>query len=192
MNTKKVSTTIIFVALFAAITAAGCFVSVPLPGGVPIVLQDMLAILTGLLLGPVYGTAAVFVFLVLGCIGLPVFSGKAGIAVIIAGPTGGFLIGYLLAALTAGLFLHFLLPSSKLRETPAAKQWILITVAAILANVVNYCSGTIGFMRVTGKPLAPTLAAVLVPFIPGTIIKIVVSIPLTKKLRAVLANYINV
>lgn len=192
MNSRKVSSSLIFVALFAAITSAGCFISVPLPGGVPVVLQDMLAILTGLLLGPLYGAAAVFVFLVLGCIGLPVFSGKAGIAVIIAGPTGGFLIGYLLAATTAGLILHFLLPAAKLRETPAVKQWIIITLAIILANVVNYCCGTIGFMRVTGKALGPTLAAVLLPFIPGTIIKIVVSIPLVKKLRPVIAGYVNV
>lgn len=68
---------VILAALFAALTAAGCFIQIPLPGGIPIVLQDMMAMLSGMLLGPLYGTIAVFVFLVLGCIGLPVFSGKA-------------------------------------------------------------------------------------------------------------------
>lgn len=192
MKTKKVSAAVIFVALFAAITAAGCFISIPLPGGVPVVLQDMMAMLTGMLLGPVYGTAAVFVFLVLGSIGLPVFAGKAGFNVIIAGPTGGFLIGYLLGALTAGLILHFTLPALKQKEASQAKQWILITVAALAATVVVFFCGTLGFMRITHKALGPTLAAVLVPFIPGNLIKIIVMVPLTKKLRPVLANYLNV
>ena len=100
---KKKSTGTILAALFAALISAGCFIQIPLPGGIPIILQDMLAMLSGMLLGPLYGSIAVFVFLVLGSIGLPVFSGKAGLQVITAGPTGGFLIGYLLGALAAGL-----------------------------------------------------------------------------------------
>src|SRR5574344_596437 len=101
MENKKKLTGVVFTALFAALIAAGVFIQIPLPGGVPITVQDMMALLSGLMLGPIYGTLAVAVFLLLGIIGLPVFTGKAGIQVLIAGPTGGFLWGYLFAAFAA-------------------------------------------------------------------------------------------
>lgn len=186
---KRRSMGIILSALFAALIAAGCFIQIPLPGGVPVVLQDMMAMLSGMLLGPVYGTIAVFVFLVLGCIGLPVFSGKAGLHVIIGGPTGGFLIGYLLGAFAAGLILALLLPSSK--KHGAAKSYIIISVAGLIATVVVFVAGIIGFKLVTHYDMAKTLAVVLVPFIPGNIIKLVLMVLLTKKFRPVIANYIG-
>ena len=86
---------------------AGCFIHVPLPGGVPIALQDMLAMLSGLLLGPFFGSLAVLIFLLLGAVGLPVFTGKAGVHVLVAGPTSGFLWGYLAAAFVGGTILAF-------------------------------------------------------------------------------------
>ena len=91
MEKKNISMGFVFTALFAALTAAAFFVQIPLPGGIPIILQDMMAMLCGLLLGPVYGGAAVLLFLLLGVMGLPVFSGKAGISVLVYGPTCGFL-----------------------------------------------------------------------------------------------------
>ncbi|MCI7114905.1 biotin transporter BioY [Treponema sp.] len=187
---KKKSTGTILAALFAALISAGCFIQIPLPGGIPIILQDMLAMLSGMLLGPLYGSIAVFVFLVLGSIGLPVFSGKAGLQVITAGPTGGFLIGYLLGALAAGLFLKFLLPpASAERRHVKAKTYILITAAAVLATVIIFVCGIIGFMRVTGSDFSKTLAAVLIPFIPGNLLKIVLMVPLTHTFRPVIEQY---
>lgn len=189
MTKIKTGSASIFTALFAALTCAGCFISIPLPGGVPIVLQDMMAMLTGLLLGPIFGTAAVFVFLVIGCLGLPVFSGKAGIHVITQGVTGGFLVGYLVGALAGGLFLWFLLNPKK--EYSKARQWIMVSIAAVLATVVVFALGIGEFMRITHKSFAASAGAVLIPFIPGNIIKIVVMIPLTVKFRPVLASYMG-
>src|SRR5574344_2227740 len=136
MEKKRKLAGAVLTALFAALISAGCFIQIPLPGGVPIVLQDMLAMLSGMMLGPVYGTAAVLVFLILGCIGLPVFSGKAGLHVLIAGPTGGFLFGYLLGALAAGIILSLLLPTSKKQST--LKSYIAITVAGLVATIVVF------------------------------------------------------
>ena len=189
MNKSKIGSASIFTALFAALTCAGCFISIPLPGGVPVVLQDMMAMLTGLLLGPVYGTAAVFVFLIIGCLGLPVLSGKAGLHVITQGVTGGFLVGYLVSAFVGGLFLWLLLNPKK--EHGKAKQWILVSIAALLATVVVFAMGIAGFMRITQKAFSATLGAVLTPFIPGNILKLVVMIPLTVKFRPVLARYMG-
>lgn len=168
-------------ALFAALISAGCFIIIPLPGGIPIVIQDMMAMLSGLILGPVYGAIAVFVFLVLGSIGLPVFSGKTGLHVITAGPTGGFLIGYFLSAIVGGLILAIFL--NKKTEHSNARQYIFIAIAAIAATVVAFTCGIIGFMHVTHKTLAESFLMVVVPFIPGNLIKIAVMIPLAKKFR---------
>lgn len=195
MEKKRKSTGMILSALFAALTSASCFIQIPLPGGIPIILQDMLALLSGMILGPLYGSIAVFVFLVLGSIGLPVFSGKAGLQVITAGPTGGFLVGYFLGALAAGLFLKFLLPAAgKPTEDSEAKgrkvkAIVLITVTAVLSTVIMFAFGIIGFMHVTGSDFSKTLAAVLVPFIPGNTIKIILMVPLTYKFRPVIERY---
>lgn len=192
----------ILVALFAAFVCAGCFIQIPLAGGVPIVIQDMMAMLSGLILGPIYGTLSVFIFLVLGSFGLPVFSGKGGFDKILNGPTGGFLVGYMIAALAGGLIVHFLV-KNPYKEVPAdaattefsAKtnilNWIFFALAAIVATVVCFALGIAGFHRV--KPdleMSKVLSYVLIPFIPGNIIKLIIMIPLAKKLYPIVKNYL--
>lgn len=71
---NKVLLTVSFIALFAAIICIGCFLRIPL-GPVPIVLQNALAVLTGVLLGSYLGGAPSALWLVVGLIGLPVYSG---------------------------------------------------------------------------------------------------------------------
>lgn len=186
----KKSTYLILTALFAALICAGCFIQIPLPGGIPIVIQDMMAMLSGLLLGPLYGAAAVAIFLLLGVIGLPVFTGKAGIQVLIAGPTGGFLWGYLAAAIVGGLFFWIALPQKiDGKKYSPARQYVFIAIAAFLATATAFALGIVGFMLVTKVTLAKTLAAVLLPFIPGNTIKLVLMIFITKKFRPVIFNY---
>ncbi len=198
----------ILVALFAAFVCAGCFIQIPLAGGVPIVIQDMMAMLSGLILGPIYGTLSVFVFLVLGSFGLPVFSGKGGIDKILNSPTGGFLVGYMLAALAGGIIVHFLV-KNPYKEVPAENpsdetaratefsaktnilNWIFFALAAIIATVVCFVLGIAGFHRV--KPdleMSKVLSYVLIPFIPGNIIKLIIMIPLAKKLYPIVKNYL--
>ena len=113
MTKKPVMIQAVLSALFAALISAGAFIQIPMPSGVPVVIQDMTALLSGMLLGPLWGSISVILFLLLGIIGLPVFSGKAGLQVLISGPTGGFLLGYLAAALLCGIAVHFLLKNTK-------------------------------------------------------------------------------
>ena len=164
-------------ALFAALISAGCFIQIPIPGLIPIVIQDMLAMLSGLIIGPLYGGAAALIFLVLGAIGLPVFSGVGGIAVITEGPTGGFLIGYLLGAVVAGL----------IAGKNADVSWLRLSLAAVASMVVIFVAGAARFAILL--PESNAWAVAVLPFIPGTIIKMVVGIPLAKKMRLVVARY---
>ena len=167
----------VLTALFAALISAGCFIQIPIPGLIPIVIQDMLAMLSGLIIGPLYGGAAVLIFLILGAIGLPVFKGVGGIAVITEGPTGGFLIGYLLGAVAAGLIAG---------KRPDA-SWLRLSIAAIVSMAVIFVAGAVRFAILFPESSAWALA--VAPFIPGTIIKLVVGIPLSKKMRLVVARY---
>ena len=167
----------VLTALFAALISAGCFIQIPIPGLIPIVIQDMLAMLSGLILGPLHGGAAALVFLVLGAIGLPVFSGVGGLAVITEGATGGFLVGYLLGAVVAGL----------VAGKKAQVSWVRIALAAVASMAVIFAAGAARFAQLFPESSAWALA--VAPFVPGTIIKLIVAIPLAKKMRLVVARH---
>ncbi len=188
----------VYISLFAALISVGAFIQIPLPLGVPIVIQDMMAILSGFLLGPLYGSLAVLVFLVLGSIGLPVFTGKAGIQVILHGLTGGFLVGYLAAALFAGFFAMI---CTKIQKSITEKKvlspksgnlslWILYSVGTVFAFTIIFALGIFQFMSVSDSSFQKAIFAVLIPFLPGTLVKIFIIIPIAKKFRPIMLNYI--
>jgi biotin transport system substrate-specific component len=164
-------------ALFAALTAAGAFIAVPLGPSV-IVLQNMLALLAGLVLGPVLGGAAVLLYLLAGTIGLPVFAGGAGGFAVLGGPTGGFLIGYFLAAVLGGLIAGA--PKAGVR-TPIAR----IIIAAVCGMLIVYLPGLIWMRRVTAMTWPKTFLAGCLPFLPGDAIKAALACLITGRLRRV-------
>lgn len=91
----------IYAALFASLMAAGAAIAIPI-GPVPIVLQNLFVLLAGLLLGGKWGAASVGIYLLAGALGMPVFSGGTGGIGRFAGPTGGYLIGFLPAVYIVG------------------------------------------------------------------------------------------
>ncbi len=184
MTKKPVMLQAVLSALFAALISAGAFIQIPMPSGVPVVIQDMMALLSGMLLGPLWGSIAVVLFLLLGIIGLPVFSGKAGLHVLLSGPTGGFLAGYLLSSLLCGIAVYVFLKKYK-----GPVYWGLLSLIALMGTVVLFICGIAGFMRVTEYNLAKTLSLVLIPFIPGNVIKMIVMVLLAGRFRPILKNY---
>lgn len=191
-----------FVALFAAIICVGCFIKIPL-GAVPVVLQNGLCILSGVLLGGILGGAPTALFLIAGLIGLPVYSGgTSGIAVWM-GPTGGFLPGYFLGALVAGLIAGK--PSvNEIKKIDGKvyveiKSFIRVIIAIILGMIILYIPGIIHFASWAAKAgkipaektaMAYTMGACVIPFIPGDVLKIAVAIPVAFALRPVVAQYL--
>jgi biotin transport system substrate-specific component len=90
---------------FAIALAAASQIAIPLPGTpVPFTLQPMIVVLAGLMLGPTLGAASMMLYLLVGALGVPVFTpvGAPGIARLL-GPTGGYLIAYPFAAFVTGL-----------------------------------------------------------------------------------------
>lgn len=184
-----------FVALFAALICAGCFIRIPL-GPVPVVLQNALCILTGVLLGGALSGAPAALFLFAGFIGLPVYSGgTSGIAVWL-GPTGGFLPGYLIGAVAAGLIAGK--PSVAEKKLNFALVF-RIGCAIFAGMIVLYIPGVIRFSywaSAAGKIPADktafrfTMGACVIPYIPGDLLKTAICIPVALKLRPVLAQYL--
>lgn len=174
----------VFTALFAALIAVTGFISIPLPGyPVPIVLQNMMPVLAAALLGGVQGAGAAGLFLLAGMLGLPVFAGGRGGMAIILGPTGGFLIGYFLAAAAVGFYIGK--PSA---EHKTALHRIIL--GTLLGFAFIYIPGIAQFIKVTGKGLTEALSLACLPFLPGDGLKAVLTVVLAVKLRPVIARYL--
>ncbi len=151
--------------LFAALVSVGAYIAVPLPGSpVPIVLQNFFIMLSAFLLGPVWGSVATLVYLALGAIGLPVFSGGTGGLARFAGPTGGYLVSYLVATPLMGL----------LTRGDKPKFWRYL-VAGLAGALVVYAVGVPWLKTALKAHWAKAFALGLVPFVPGDLIKIVLA-----------------
>ncbi len=96
LSTREIS----YVALFTALIAVGAFVTIPL-GPVPFTLQPLFVLLAGLVLGARLGALSVVAYLILGLMA-PVYAGGASGLGVLFGPTGGYLVGFVLAAYVAG------------------------------------------------------------------------------------------
>lgn len=95
----------VITAFAAAIIAVLAQVSIPLPFGVPITGQTLAVGLVVTILGTKYGTLAVLVYILLGAVGMPVFSSMSGGLGILVGPTGGYIIGFAAQAFIQGLYM---------------------------------------------------------------------------------------
>jgi len=181
-NTSRLLVKITLVALFAAFTAAGAFIAVPI-GLVPIVLQNIFAILSGLILGPIMGGAAVALYLLAGLLGLPVFAGGTGGLARFVGPTGGFLVGYLLAAIVAGLIV------GKPKED--TKTSLLKIIIAVFSGIlIVYVPGVTWLKFSSNLSWVNAIIAGFVPFVAGDIIKGIAAIFITDRLRKIVKNYL--
>lgn len=164
------------IALMAALMAVCAWITIP-TGGIQFTMQTFAIFAALLLLGGRRGTLALLLYLCMGLIGLPVFSGfNAGPGVLL-GATGGYLLGFLLADL-----LYWLI-TAKLGERLAVQIPVLL-----LGMVSYYAFGTVWFLKVyTGGGSAATLTGALgmcvVPFILPDLVKIFLALVLAKRIR---------
>ena len=168
--------------LFAALMAICSFISIPLGfTPVPVNLATLGVFLAGGLLGCKYGTISMTVCVLLGAVGVPVFSEFRGGLSVLAGPTGGYIIGYLAAAFLVGLLIDTLLGKPKKRS---AMQEILICAFAMVVGLAAcYLLGTLWFMFSTHTGLWVSLVSCIFPFLPGDALKIIAGSILVQKLR---------
>ena len=156
--------TLVWTALLAALIAVGSFIQFPV-ASVPFTLQTYFVLLAGFALGPVFGPAAVLVYLAGGVAGLPIFAGgKAGLAHL-AGPTGGFLIGFALCAACCGLG----------RPGKGRKGILSMALAGLAGLAVLYVLGSGWLSHVLDKGFVTAFKAML-PFLAGDLAKLAVAI----------------
>lgn len=172
MEDKKITTYQMAVtALMAAVLCVIGPLSVPI-GAIPISLSNFVISLTVWLLGPKFGTLSVAIYLALGAVGMPVFSGYGGGLAKLAGPTGGYLIGYLAMALIGGLFVE------KSKGNP-----VISGIGLVIGVAVSYVFGTAWFVFQMGCELSYALAVCVYPFIAFDLAKVIVACVIGALLR---------
>ncbi len=158
--TRVTTREIAYAALFAALMAAGAYVSIPI-GSVPLTLQVLVVLLAGMVLGPRLGALSVIAYLALGLIAPVYAGGTAGVGVLL-GPTGGYLWGFILAAVVAG--------SIGSRGTPALAR---LTIAGLAGLLPIYLLGTLWLAAQLDLDLRAAVVAGVVPFVWFDILKAV-------------------
>lgn len=155
------------IAVFAALVAGAALVpGLALNGfGVPITFQTLAVMLTGLVLGPARGFAAVGLYTLLGLAGLPIFSqGRSGLA-ILAGPSAGYIIAFPIAAAVVGW-----LATVVIRRTTKARALWFFLAATVTSVVFVHTLGVLGIALNSKATLEQAFLSDLV-FYPGDIIK---------------------
>lgn len=165
-------------ALFTALIIVGSFIVIPV-GIVPITLQTLFVLLAGVLSGKKIALSATSLYIVLGVVGLPVFSGATGGLAHFFGPTGGFIIGLLIMAVISGTFSDLAYKKQTKKNTIDKKGLVLIIVGLFLATIAEYAIG-IPFLKFNlDVTWTKAFSIAAIPFIPGDILKIVVVTLLT-------------
>ena len=153
---------------FAGLIAASAIVpGIPVGGfGVPITLQTLAIMVTGLVLGGSRGAAAVGLYLLLAFAGLPIFSGgRAGLAVL-AGGSAGYIVGFPVAAFLVGIAAEQII-----RRLPAKRRGLWFFLAAVVVSVVaSHMLGVLGMMINLKLSWEAAFASDLI-FYPGDIVK---------------------
>ena len=171
------------IAVFAALVAVSALIAaIPVAGmGVPVTVQTLAVMLTGLALGPGRAFAAVGLYVLLGLAGLPIFSGgRSGLGVL-AGPSAGYLIGFVCAATAAGWLTVVVLRRTAGR--PGRLRAVLLFAAAMVSSIIFvHGLGILGMMVNAKLDFSKAFLADLV-FYPGDVIKNVLAVTIALALH---------
>ena len=163
------------ISLFSALTAVGAFIYIPLYP-VPLTLQTLFTLLAGMTLGSVMGASSQIIYVLLGVVGLPVFAGfKAGIGILF-GPTGGFLLGFIISAYVIG----------RIIETIKEKNIFYYLLAGLIGTIIIYIIGVTQLSLITGIGIKKAITVGMLPFLPGDILKIIAASFIASKLKPII------
>ena len=172
-TTEKRKITTQQMALVAIMTALTCILapfSLPI-GPVPISLTNLVIYFSLYLLGWKLGTLSYVIYLLIGLVGVPVFSGFTAGPAKLFGPTGGYLIGFIPMAIIAGIVID-----------KFSQRWIQI-LGMIVGTAICYAFGTAWFCVQAGYTVSAALAVCVIPFIPADLIKMVIAMIVGPEIR---------
>lgn len=175
---------IVFTGFFSALIVICSWISIPMT--IPFTLQTFAVFLSVILLGGKRGTLSVIVYILLGTVGLPVFSGFKGGIGVISGPTGGYILGFIFASLIMWAFEAFF-----------GNRIQVYIISMILGLSACYAFGTLWFMIVynhqnsSPASLSMILGWCVLPFIIPDLIKITLALILgrNRQLRKLTAPF---
>lgn len=170
--------------IFAAVMCVFSMITIPI-GVVSITLAVFGVMLIALTLGTKRAVITIALFILIGAIGLPVFSGfKGGISVLF-GPTGGYITSYIFMALIIGRL------TKKLPANKAAAFFIKFS-ACLAGLIVCYALGTVQFVFLQSVNITQALWLCVIPFIPFDIIKIIFAVTISDVIKRTAINrYFN-
>lgn len=177
MNKKRLFSTkeLTLMGLFVALCAVCAWISIPLPPPMAAVTLQTFAIFTTIgILGFRDGVISVIVYIILGAVGVPVFSKMTGGPGILLGTTGGYIIGFIISAIAVGLITR-----------KFGKKIYVLAVAMVIGLVLCYAFGTAWFIIVYTKTkgaigIGTALAWCVTPYIIPDLVKIALAITVIK------------
>lgn len=164
-NQKIKTKQMVLIALMTAVTCVLGPLSIPLPfSPVPISLTNFAIFLAIFVLGMENGTISFIIYLLLGAVGVPVFSSFRGGFQVLAGPTGGYLIGFIFLALIMGFALdHF------------DRKLVPTIIGMIIGMVVCYAFGTVWLAKLLSLSFKEGLMMGVIPYLAGDVAKIIIA-----------------
>lgn len=164
-NQKIRTKQMVLIALMTAVTCVLGPLSIPLPfSPVPISLTNFAIFLAIFVLGMKSGTISFIIYLLLGAVGVPVFSSFRGGFQVLAGPTGGYLIGFIFLALIMGFALdHF------------DRKLVPTIIGMIIGMAVCYAFGTVWLAKLLSLSFKEGLMMGVIPYLPGDAAKIIIA-----------------
>ena len=191
-NAKQASTgyrtrtrSIAFVGLSIALMAVSAWVSIPF-GPVPFTLQTFVMMFALLALTPRECLSALTGYLALGAVGLPLFSAMRGGIGVLAGPTGGFLWGFLLGAILALLFRGALGAWVKKVDAQSKRAFVVDLTSGFIFLAVSYACGWVQLMIVASLDLLAAFLTAIAPFIVIDAAKLVAAVFCARAVRRAL------
>ncbi len=164
-----------YTVLCGVLTALLCVIGpLALPiGGIPITLITFVIYVIAASFDPRISITCVVLYIIIGCIGLPVFSGYSGGIVHLAGPGGGFILGYIPMVILIALF----------RDSTVKR-----TLSICISTLILYVCGCVGYMINVDHSLSAVITVCVLPFIPGDMIKIILSLILIPRFKRILCK----
>lgn len=178
---KLTTRNIAFISLFTAVICVLSPISFPIGSLVPISLATLAIYITGALLDFKRSVLCVLLFIIIGLVGAPVFSGYQGGPAKLFGPSGGFIFGYILGIVTQSL----------LTTWKKDKIWIY-PLAMILGTIFIYATGLIWIIIYAKLSFINAFTLYVIPYLPGDAIKIVIATLVSFKLRKPLDKCLHI
>ena len=173
---RRVAVGIALAGLFALLTVVGANIVIPI-SPVPITMQTLFVLLAGASIGSGWGTLSQVLYVGLGLVGLPMFAGGAAGASILTGPTGGYLLGFVVTPWVVGALLR---RSNSVR-------WQVASFA--IGQVVILALGVLQLTLYYTHDLGHSLAVGVVPFLPGDVFKIAAATSIHRSSQALVRHY---